>query len=663
MTKLPTTSADFASHSSSPEIGGDLLLRALETAPAIVYVMAETPEGWRPVWASPNVAAKLGYPLEEILSPTWWVDHLYPADREKVLRELEPFRRGERDRHSHRYRFQRADGSVLWIRDELRRIVDSDGDSLVVGSWMDITQEVEQEDQFRILFETSPHGVAVHQDGRVVMANPAAARLVGAADPDELIGQPIQRFIHPDIWPDVVARIQRMLAGEEGLYPVEDRYVRLDGREVPVEVIARPFTYRGRPAVQVIARDLTREKQARQELERQIAATRQMLDTTLDGFILADTQGRILEVNPAYCQMVGYAADELVGGSIFEREAALTPEQIEARIAEMVQAGRARFQTRHWHRDGHAVDLDVSITILDGDDGPLVAAFVRDITEQLRAQKALEEHRLHLESLVAERTHELEELNQALTNLLEDLQAANQRAEQALRELRAANQELEGFTYTVTHDLRAPLRAMSGFAQALLEDYGPALDATGQMFARRIVHAAQRMDELIQDLLTYSRLGRMELHLSRVDVDAELARVLADLKPTIQEQEAHIQVVTPLPMVWGNSTLVRQILANLVSNGLKFVAPGIRPRLRIGAEQRGNRVRLWVEDNGIGVPPAYQEKIWHIFERLHGIESYPGTGVGLAIVRRAAERMGGRVGVVSEEGRGSRFWVELPAAP
>ena len=233
-------------------------------------------------------------------------------------------------------------------------------------------------------------------------------------------------------------------------------------------------------------------------------------------------------------------------------------------------------------------------------------------------------------------------------------------------ELREANAELESFAYSVSHDLRAPLRAMQGFSQALLEDYAGQLDAQGVDFAGRIIEAAKRMDLLVLDLLSYSRVTRSELRLDPVD----LGRLVADARAAMAEQiaAADAEVSDQLEsgggpvLVLAHAATAQQIVVNLLENALKFVAPGVRPRVRLRTEARGDMVRLWVEDNGIGIAPEHQDRIFEVLERLHGAETYPGTGIGLAIVRRAIERMGGGVGVESRAGEGSRFWVELRAA-
>jgi signal transduction histidine kinase len=220
-------------------------------------------------------------------------------------------------------------------------------------------------------------------------------------------------------------------------------------------------------------------------------------------------------------------------------------------------------------------------------------------------------------------------------------------------------QEQEQFAYSVSHDLRAPLRAMSGFSQALYEDYAGTLDETGREYARRIMDASERMDVLIKDLLAYSRLSRAEIELECVDPAVLVADVLQQLEVERSERNASVEVREPLLPVKGNSLTLTQVFLNIISNAFKFVGKGVSPKVVIRTEGRGQMVRIWFDDNGIGILPEHQSRIFRIFERLNRQENYPGTGIGLAMVRKAVSRMDGTCGVESDGRTGSRFWVEL----
>ncbi len=266
--------------------------------------------------------------------------------------------------------------------------------------------------------------------------------------------------------------------------------------------------------------------------------------------------------------------------------------------------------------------------------------------------------------------------------LREQLQRYTAELEQRVQErtaaLQEANAELETFGYSVAHDLRAPLRAMQAFGQALLEDYTDQLDEMGQTMITHLVGAAERMDGLITDLLDYSRLSQTEIQIRPMKLSAIVAEVLTQLEAEIQSRQAIVTVQEPLPEVMGHRAMLVQVIANLVSNAIKFVPPDVQPIVRIWTEESGSeeeankganphsstrQLRLWVEDNGIGIEPRHQTDIFRVFERLHGADTYPGSGIGLAIVRKGIERLGGQVGLESKIGQGSRFWLELPQAP
>ena len=225
-------------------------------------------------------------------------------------------------------------------------------------------------------------------------------------------------------------------------------------------------------------------------------------------------------------------------------------------------------------------------------------------------------------------------------------------------ELRETVGEIEAFSYSISHDMRAPLRSIQGFSKILLEDCAD-LDPQSRNYLERIAASAQRMDRLIQDVLTFSRVARTELRFEPVNLE-HVVRGILECYPQLQPPQAKVTIDGVLPQVHGNAAALTQCLSNLLGNAVKFVPGGTVPEIRIWAEPMAKRVRLNVKDNGIGIPEEHLDRIFGIFQRLH--KHYDGTGIGLAIVKKAAERMGGKVGVISKPGEGSTFWLELPAA-
>jgi PAS domain S-box-containing protein len=251
-----------------------------------------------------------------------------------------------------------------------------------------------------------------------------------------------------------------------------------------------------------------------------------------------------------------------------------------------------------------------------------------------KAETELKSHAATLEDTVAERTAKLRE---TITHL-------------------------ESFSYTVAHDLRAPIRAMESYSRILLEDLGPGLGDEPRKMITNIGRAARHLDALTRDILSYTKVSTKDVQLQPVEVE-NIVQDITSMNPALQSPNCIIAIVRPITPVLAHTTLMTQCLSNLLDNAVKFVPPAVVPRIVIRCEPaaEGN-VRLWIEDNGIGMDEDTQRKIFGIFERARGSSAYPGTGIGLAIVAKAIERMGGTYGVQSELGKGSRFWIELPAA-
>jgi PAS domain S-box-containing protein len=392
-----------------------------------------------------------------------------------------------------------------------------------------------------------------------------------------------------------------------------------------------------------------RLSEAAQRLQLQTKQNR-FFTLSVDLLAITDFQGLIKEANPAWQRVLGYDEAELKSCPFTSRMDQMEAWQALKAVEQAVrQQSPVQFEAQYPCKGGG--DRCFSWTVAPYAAEQLLYLYGRDITETRRADREIKK----LNSDLAQRAGQLQAANAELESEI----ATRKAAEQALQD---SNSALETFSFSVSHDLRAPIRAMQGFAKVLLEDYSTVLDEMGRECANRIVLAAEKMDSLVHDLLIYSRLGHTTLHLAPVNVHEVALDVLGQLDQEIKNKNATVTIAEPLPVVQAHVLTLTQAVLNLVGNGLKFVPPGVAPLIKLSSENRNGSAVLWIEDNGIGIPIEHQARIFRVFERLHGAEQYPGTGLGLAIVRKAVERMGGETGVESEPGAGSRFWIKLPVA-
>lgn len=362
------------------------------------------------------------------------------------------------------------------------------------------------------------------------------------------------------------------------------------------------------------------------------AGLRAILESALDAIVTMDQNGRIIEFNPAAESIFGHPRAAASGSDAVE----LT---FPARLRERYRAERAtrigrREETTGIRADGSEFPVELVATRFRQEGLPGFAWFVRDITERKRAEREIRQLNEELEQRVRERTRQLE----------------------------AANKELEGFSYSVSHDLRAPLRAIDGFSQILLDEQAAALDAEGRRVLSVIRDNTVRMAQLIDDLLTFSRMGRTALRVAPVDM-TQLAQTVAD-ELTAAAQRNGIDVsVGDLPAAAGDLATLRQVWANLISNAIKYSGKREVARIEISGRRDGAENVYTIEDNGVGFDMQYSGKLFGVFQRLHSPSEFEGTGVGLALVQRIVHRHGGRVWAEGKPDEGAAFHFALPGSP
>lgn len=346
------------------------------------------------------------------------------------------------------------------------------------------------------------------------------------------------------------------------------------------------------------------------------------------GMIMVNSEGRLVLVNRETERLFGYARNELLERPLDM----LIPEQYRFRHAQHCASFFRELSVRPMaggtccsglRKDGTVIPLMIGLHPVESPEERLVLAAIVDMTERKKAEAEMIRR---------------------------------------MAELQAALHELDMFAYTIAHDLRAPLRAIQGFLQILLEDAPEKFDDTMRDYASRIIKAVVRMDRMILDLLAYSRSGREDLTLTPIDVGAAIREVVESFRNEAERTQAKIRIQAEDFRVKAHPVALRHVITNLLSNALKFVRPGVRPEVEIQTERLGPWVRVSVSDNGIGIAEEHRDRLFRVFCRLVSPETYAGTGVGLAIVRKLVERMGGRVDFKSQVGVGSRFWFELQAA-
>lgn len=587
---------------------------------------------------SVNPAAErlFGYRAAELVGQS--VMTLFPPDRydeEPII--LSRLSRGEMIEHFETVR-RRKDGVLIDISLNVSPIRDHSG--RIIGASKiarDITEAKRLQERTRVTLSSIADAViATDTVGNVTFINAAAEELTGWTA-REAAGRPLNsvfQIVNETTRKEVENPAAQVLArGVTVGLANHTALISKDGSERLIDDSAAPIRSSTGELVGVVLvfRDVS-DRRASELAALRLAA---IVEGSEDAIVGKTLQGIVTSWNPGAQKLFGYTAAEMIGKSITRL---LPPDRLneEQQILARLQRGERveHFETPRIRKDGSIVHVSLTISPIRDRDGVIIGAskIARDITLLKQAQEKLQAHAFELELKVRERTAKLEE----------------------------TVAELEAFSYSLSHDMRAPIRAIQSFVEIVLSDYGDRIPE-GVEYLQKAVNAAARMDRLIQDVLAFARLSRSEIKVTPVDVETLIEEIIHE-RPELQAPQADIVIRSPLPRVLGHDASLTQCFTNLLHNAVKFVAPGKKPVVEVFGEAAGGKVRLSVRDNGIGIDPQGQQRLFAIFQRLPTPHQYQGTGIGLAIVRKAAERMNGTVGVESMPGQGSTFWVELPKA-
>jgi PAS domain S-box-containing protein len=486
------------------------------------------------------------------------------------------------------------------------------------------------ETRYRRLFEAAQDGILILDvdTGRINDVNPFLIKLL-AFSFHEIVGKTVGELSpFKDIESNeiMLERLQREGYVRYENLPLEAR----DGRKIAVEFVCNVYQAGDIKVIQCNVRDITQRKHA-ESATRRLAA---IVESSDDAIIGKDLNGIITSWNAGAERIFGFTAGEMVGTSMLR----LIPgdrHDEETRILGQIRRGEnvGHFETQRQTKAGRLIDVAITASPIKDAAGQVfgVSKVARDISRRKEAEEKLAQLNVELEHRVADRTEQLQ----------------------------AANEELEAFSYSVSHDLRAPLRHIAGFVQLLQKDAGPTLSEKNLRYLTTISQSANRMGNLIDDLLAFSKVGRSEMQKTEVNLDELVRETVADLQPETKDRQI-AWTLHPLPPVRADRALLRMALVNLVSNAVKFTGKRAEAVIEIGCARENGEVAVFVRDNGAGFDPKYVEKLFGVFQRLHSQDEFEGTGIGLASVRRIINRHGGRVWAEGAVERGATFWFSLP---
>lgn len=642
---------------------------------------------WNPqtgnCYFSKRYKAMLGYSGDDMLNHIdEWSRRLHYEDKDRVEKILDDYLKGNIDEYRTEFRMMNKAGIYLWVLAR-GKIVDWDENgkpSRMIGTHSDITEQRKNEElrrntesKYSRLLESMMDGfVFVTIDGRITDCNDAYCKMLQYSL-SELKTKTYQQLT-PAKWHEAEKKIvdeKIMKKGYSGVY--EKEYIRKDGTAFSVELSSfLAKTENGEiEGIWGIARDISKRK----ETEKVLHETNEYLESLFNyanaPIVVWDNNMVITRFNKAFEKLSMYASNEVVGRKI---DILFSPESKTHSIEYIMQAISGKhlstIEIEIMRKDGQKrLVLWNSANVFDMHKEKVIATIAQghDITDRKKAEDEVRLLNEKLEAKVLERTNllelrsnELAENEKALINLVEDLNIKTEELERKSEELKSINSELEAFSYSVSHDLRAPLRAINNFASILNEEYASMLDDEAKRICSVIDENTKRMGTLIDDLLAFSKLGRSEINIMPVDMNAMVHGVVLECVPAQSNIQLHIG---PLHSVMGDSNMLKQVWINLISNAVKFSSKTKNPIISISSVENINSVSFSILDNGAGFDMEFAGKLFGVFQRLHSVREFDGTGVGLAIVKRIVERHGGTISASSEVGKGAEFVFNLPIKP
>ncbi len=570
-------------------------------------------------------------------------------------------------------RLMEADTIHKWVR-TTGQAEYQDGEIVrVFGSVLDITESKMAENALREselklseIFNSTNEAIIIHDaaTGEILDCNSSTLELYAYSTRESLIGKSVADISlneHPYDQAEAYKKIQT--ARDKGKQTFEWIAKRSDGSTFWVEVSLRFIELSNRDRILAVVRDSSERKRIEAELHEQHAIFNHLMEKSPIYVFFKDENIRPIMLSKNYEQMLNMPLSQILGKTMDELFPSDLAKSMIADDQKILHEGKTIMVDEELNGRFYTT---IKFPIFIGGNPRYLAGYTIDITDRKQAEEELLRLKAELEQKVVERTNELnlkvEKLNKsqkAMLHMVEDLNVLTSELKKERENLRVSNRELEAFSYSVSHDLRAPLRAIEGFTRILSEDYGQTLDEEGMRILGIVRDSVLKMDKLISDLLSLSRVTRLEMKISRIDMAGMANSMYHEVLGA--ESDSNITLtINPLPEVYADTTLMRLVWQNLIGNALKYSKPKGRISIEISGTSSNEEHIFSIKDNGVGFDPNYKHKIFDTFQRLHRADEFEGTGVGLSVVHRIVSRHGGRVWADGEVGVGATFWFTLP---
>ena len=516
------------------------------------------------------------------------------------------------------------------------------------------------QDRLKTMFDEAPLGIGLINSltGDIIEANKQYCKIVGLTS-EEIKSIDWMQITHPDDVQEDLDNMALLNAGKIAGFDMKKRYIRPNGSIVWINMIIAPIPVedKTKPLHLCMIEDITEQRRivvAEKESRERFYS---LFEYAPDGIFISTPEGNYIEVNQTGIKLLGYSKEELIGMHI---SSIVDKAEIPRVKPELEEVKADHSYNREWkfiRKDKSTFIGEVYSTILP--DGNLLG-ILRDITNRKKAEEELKKYRENLEELVKKRTEALSNSQNALLNLVDDLNIQSKKLEISNKQLSEINEELETFTYSVSHDLKAPLRGIDGYSQLLIENYKETLNPEAQKFLMNIRHGTEQMNVLIEDLLAYSRMERRDFQMVSIYLNPLVDNILHQFSKIISENKIQIDISFPEEfMLIADKEGLQLALRNLIDNAIKFSKTSKKTIIEIGGEENESFWHIFVKDNGIGFDMKYHDRIFKIFQRLHLTEEYEGTGIGLAMVHKAMHRMNGKVWAESKLKEGTCFHLEI----